>query len=172
MTWIHDQLFPTLIVLSGIQTWVFADIFHLRRKRREGESSERKQNEKLTSSASCSNNLSLWSAFSGVKLELLGTLWRSQVETHSGETELRGLERGELVVGCVILLSQSGVGWDQAWRLLDKRSSNTTWSFCTAAAHGGPRVWRCLRTPSVKTCRQRSKAVHFTRCRRAGYQQG
>lgn len=35
MTWIHDQLFPSLIVLSSIQTGVFADIFHLQKKRRE-----------------------------------------------------------------------------------------------------------------------------------------
>lgn len=41
------------------------------------KSSERKQNEKPTSSASCSNKFRLWSAFSGVRLELLSALWRS-----------------------------------------------------------------------------------------------
>lgn len=47
-------------------------------KKREGERkrSERKQDEKLTSSASCSNNFSLRSAFMGVKLEQHSTLWR------------------------------------------------------------------------------------------------
>lgn len=82
---VHDQLFPTLVVLSSIQTGTFADIFYLQRRRRgEGRRSERKQNEKLTRSASCSNNVSLLSAFSGVRLELYNSLWRSEVETHCG----------------------------------------------------------------------------------------
>lgn len=31
---VHDQLFPTLVVLSSIQTGIFADIFYLQRRRR------------------------------------------------------------------------------------------------------------------------------------------
>lgn len=61
MTGVHNQLFSTLIVLSSIQTWIFAQIFHLKKKRRQSKSCERKQNEKLTSSTSCSNNFSVWS---------------------------------------------------------------------------------------------------------------
>lgn len=66
VTWIQNQWLPTVIVLSSIQTRVLADIFYLRWKRGvagRSESSERKQDEKPTSSASCSNNSSLPSAF-------------------------------------------------------------------------------------------------------------
>lgn len=52
-----------------------------------GRSSERKQNEKLTRGASCSNNVGLRSAFSLVRLELHNSLWRSEVETHCGQRE-------------------------------------------------------------------------------------
>lgn len=79
--------------------------------------------------------------------------------------------------GCVILPSQNGVGWDQAWRLLGKCSSNTMRSSCTAVVHGGPHVLRYRQRPSGKpkvdrkemqvTLRhERSSPTH---CKHTGY---
>lgn len=81
--------------------------------------------------------------------------------------------------GCVILPSQNGVGWDQAWRLLGKCSSNTTRSSYTAVVHGGPHVLRYLQRPSGKPKADRRKmqvTLHHerslpTHCRHTGYLQ-
>lgn len=78
--------------------------------------------------------------------------WKPTVARQSSEV-WNGCDGG--AVGCVILLSQSGVGWDQAWRLLDKCFSNTRRSSCTAAVHEGPRVWRYLQRFSVQTMKGR-----------------
>lgn len=160
MTWIHCQWLPTVIVLSSIQTWVFADIFHLQWKekkkgggvRRVSESSERKQDEKLTSSASCSNNFSLRSAFGGCQI---GTA-QHPLETPSGnpprlDRAMRFGKEGSCRWGCVILPSQSGAGWDRVWRLLGKCSSNTRRSSCSSVSSAGPSVWRHPQMPPLKT---------------------
>lgn len=81
--------------------------------------------------------------------------------------------------GCVILPSQNGVGWDQAWRLLGKCSSNTTRSSYTAVVHGGPHVLRYLQRPSGKPKADRRNmqvTLHHerslpTHCRHTGYLQ-
>lgn len=116
-----------------------------------GRSSERKQNEKLTRSASCSNNASPRSAFGSVRLELYNSLWRSKWKPTVARRSAEVWKGDSCWWGCVILLNQSWVGWDREWRLLGKCSSNTMRSSCTSVARAGPCAQRCLQMPSVES---------------------
>lgn len=163
MTWIHDQLFPTLIILTSIQTRVFADIFYLQREMREGGKQWRETKWKTNIQCKLFKQL-LRSAGGGVKLELHSIpsgdpKWKPTVARQSSEV-WKGDSRWW---GSVILPSQSGVGWDQEWRLLDKCSSNTKRSSCNSIAYGAPHALKCLQTPSVKSS-SREMQVQYIIC--------
>lgn len=155
MAWVHNRLLPALIVLPSVQTRVSAHIFYLQRRSREGG----KQWEETKPKTNIQYKLFKQLLLSGVhslvsnwkSSEPSGDpKWKPTVARQSSEVWKEWRESLSEKV-CVILLSQSGGGWDQAWRFLGKCWWDTRRSFCTAVVHGAPHAWRYLQRFSVET---------------------